>query len=266
MPMGDQIATRRRTVVLCYHAISERWPAALAVSEADLERQVRAFLSRGFEPTGFIDAISRPNRGKTLAITFDDAYRSVYDRALPVLRRLGATATLFVPTAHAGDGSVMSWPGIDGWVGGPWEPELEGATWGQIAELAAAGWEIGSHTRSHPRLTELGDAQLADELCGSKADCEERLDRACTSIAYPYGDVDARVALAARDAGYAVGASLPQRIEGSAAAPDPMRWPRVGVYRGDDRARIALKATLLRHLPRTWAAAQAGRRLIRGRG
>ena len=73
-----------------------------------------------------------------------------------------------------------------------------------------AGWEVGSHTRSHPRLSQVeDDAELADELEGSRRVCEERLGRPCQSIAYPYGDHDERVVAAAGRAGYRYGLTLP---------------------------------------------------------
>jgi peptidoglycan/xylan/chitin deacetylase (PgdA/CDA1 family) len=261
---------RSLTLVLCYHAISESWPAALAVSQESLRRQVSGFLRRGFAPSTFGAAITRPSGKPTLAVTFDDAYASVVDRARPVLAELEVPASLFVPTAHAGDGSRMCWPGIDRWVGTPWEPELTGASWDQLREVAAAGWEIGSHTRSHPRLTGLTDAELRAELEGSRADCEHELDRPCRSIAFPYGDVDARVAAAARAAGYTAGGSLADQPDGAGARPDPLRWPRVGAYRPDSERKVRTKATLLLRAPRLWAMGQATRRRARaltgGRG
>ena len=88
----------------------------------------------------------------------------------------------------------MSWPGIDHWAGGPHEHELEPMSWEELGRLAAAGWEVGSHTRSHPLLTQVADDDsLAGELAQSKAVIESRLDRPCESIAYPYGDHDDRV-------------------------------------------------------------------------
>jgi peptidoglycan/xylan/chitin deacetylase (PgdA/CDA1 family) len=104
---------------------------------------------------------------------------------------------------------------------------------------------VGSHTCSHPRLTTVGDEQLAKELRESKAACEEGMGRPCRSIAYPYGDVDARVIDATRAAGYELAAALPKR-HGSR---DPLDWPRVGVYHGDDLRRFKLKVSpLLRRL------------------
>ena len=99
--------------------------------------------------------------------------------------------------------------------------------------------EIGSHTCSHPHLTQIGDEELEDELARSKAECELHLSRPCTSVAYPYGDVDDRVAAAAGRAGYTAGAALPSRLEMRGA----LQWPRIGVYRVDDKLRFQLKAS-----------------------
>jgi len=60
------------------------------------------------------------------------------------------------------------------------------------------GLTLGSHSRTHPRLTEVDDAALAAELDGSIADMERELGTRPTSFCYPYGDVDARVADAVR--------------------------------------------------------------------
>ena len=57
-------------------------------------------------------------------VTFDDAYRSVIDRALPILAEFGIPGTVFTVTSFAGFDGPMTWPGIDGWLGGPYEPEL----------------------------------------------------------------------------------------------------------------------------------------------
>jgi peptidoglycan/xylan/chitin deacetylase (PgdA/CDA1 family) len=125
-------------------------------------------------------------------------------------------------------------------------------SWDELGELADAGWEIGSHTCRHARLTELDDATLADELRGSREECERRLGRRCASLAYPYGAVDARVLRAAGEAGYAAAAAPPNRLPGDLV----MRWPRVGVYPDDDLGRLRLKVSpVVRRLSssRAWA-------------
>lgn len=225
--MGD-------VLVLCYHAVSGRWPDELAVRPESLHRQVDYALTRGYSATTFTRAVTDPPSRRTLAVTFDDGYRSVVELGLPILEQLGVPATLFVPSSQIATGAPMSWPGIDHWIATPHRDELIGASWEEVARLADAGWEIGSHTQSHPHLTELDDASLGAELAVSREEIEARLGRPCQSIAYPYGDVDDRVESAADRAGYTTAAALPHsRFR---RRPRPLRWPRLMVARSESDA------------------------------
>ena len=198
-------------------------------------------MRRGYRGCTFTEAVTRPPGPRALAVTFDDAFLSVNDRALPILRGLGVPATIFVPTkfAEEGPGEAMSWPGIDRWMGGPHEDELRCMSWDQLRALADEGWEIGSHTHSHPRLPALSDDDLHRELTVSRDLCAQRLGRPCTSLAYPFGDHDERVVRAAGTAGYSAAGTLPGRLH----RPAPLRWPRVGVYQLDTGLRFAAKSS-----------------------
>jgi peptidoglycan/xylan/chitin deacetylase (PgdA/CDA1 family) len=187
----------------------------------------------------FAAAVEAGRGERVVAFTFDDAYLSVLEAAHPVLARAGAPGTVFVPTGHVGTRRPMAWPGIDHWLGGPHARELVPLQWPELSDLSAAGWEIGSHTHRHPRLTTLDDEQLRDELVASRQTCEERIGRACPSIAYPYGDVDDRVAAATARAGYRFGAALPGRLWDR----DPLRWPRLGIYHDDRGWRFDAKVS-----------------------
>ena len=226
-------------LVLCYHAVSPTWPSVLAISPDRLRSQLEWLVHRGYRGATFTDAVTGPPAARTLAVTFDDAYRSVRTLAFPIFSELGLPGSVYVPTAFAGDERPMRWPGIEEWHGGPHEHELACMRWEELAELADAGWEVGSHTRSHPRLTSLGDASLTTELEGSREEVEHRLGHPCASIAYPYGAVDDRVVGAAQAAGYRTGAALPERPHRSSS----MAWPRVGVYPADAAWRFRVKAS-----------------------
>jgi peptidoglycan/xylan/chitin deacetylase (PgdA/CDA1 family) len=242
-------------LVLCYHAVSDRWEADLSVTPESLRRQLELLLSHGYRGATFHQAVFAPPWPKTLAVTFDDAFRSVFEIAFPTLSSLGLPATVFVPTQHVGTDQPMQWPGIDEWLRGPYEDELVGMSWDELAALADAGWEIGSHTRTHPHLTRLDEAALAGELQGSREECETRLERPCLSLAYPYGDVDSRVETAAGAAGYLAAGELSRRLVPGA----PLRWPRIGVYHNDGRARFRLKASQAVRSLRVLGAATTGR-------
>jgi peptidoglycan/xylan/chitin deacetylase (PgdA/CDA1 family) len=229
-------------LVLCYHAVSPDWPAALSTTPELLEAHLRLLAGRGYRGATFTDVVTGPPpAGRVAVITFDDAYRSILTRARPILAAHGFPATVFVPTDWVGRDEPMAWPGIDRWLGGPHEPDLYPLDWKELAELADDGWEVGSHSCSHPRLTALDDAALDRELGLSRALVERHLDRPCSSFAYPYGDVDDRVAGAARRAGYTTGAALARRLSPLGV----LRVPRVGIYRADTRARFRIKISPL---------------------
>lgn len=225
-------------VVLCYHAVSDTWPEQTAVTPDDLSAHLEVFLRHGYRGGTFTDALTASRFPRTVVITFDDAATSVYERAAPVLEEHGVPGTVFVPTDFPDRDTPMAWSGLDKWVGSGHDRELDCMSWAQLGQLAEAGWEIGSHTCSHPHLTELDDADLSRELAESKRECERRLGTPCWSLAYPYSDVDARVARATRAAGYGVAATVPV----ASASPLPLLWPRVGAYRGESARRVWLRA------------------------
>lgn len=78
-------------------------------------------------------------------------------------------------------------------------------TWPQVRRLSDEGFEIGSHTLSHPHLARVDDARLRRELTESRAVLEAKLGRPVLRVSYPYGSVDARTPRAAAEAGYASG-------------------------------------------------------------
>jgi len=245
-------------LVLCYHGISETWPAPTTVRPGDFEAQLEHFLGRGYKGATLTEALDVPPAEKTMVVTFDDAHRSVYELAAPAMARLGVPGTVFVPTAYPDSGKPMGWEGYDVWLGTEHEPELACMGWDQLRELAAAGWEIGSHTKNHPRLSKISEQPIKDELTESRRECEERMEAPCTSIAYPYSDYDDRAVRAAAEAGYRFAVTVPTGPAPALA----LQWPRVGVYNGESARRVALRARTRRLEPHF--VLQAMRRL-RGR-
>ena len=250
-------------LVVCYHGVSPSWGSPYSITPARLQAQVAALLDRGYRPSTLSAAIASPPGDRTLVVTFDDALCSVCTHALPVLRTLGVPATVFACTAWVGRDDAMR-IGADRWIGGAHERELVSLGWDDLAVLRDEGWQIGSHTRTHPRLTQVTDAELRHELTRSKRDIEERLGVECSALAYPHGDADDRVVAAARDAGYAVGCIASAGV----AARDPMRWPRTVVLREDGPARFRVKtsrmARRLRGSRTAWRVLAPGYRALRG--
>lgn len=228
-------------MILCHHGVSASWPTDFAIAPARLEGQLRFLLKRGYRPMTLGAAIDERPVGKTLVVTFDDAYRSVLREGYPVLAQLGVPATVFVPTAFATKQEPMAWSEMGKWIGTPFEAELDPMSWDELRELQGAGWEIGSHTRSHRDLTSLGDAEATAELRGSREDCERELQHPCVSLAYPFSSYDRRVKDLAKAAGYSAAVVLDSQIaipKGSmlfspGAGADPFELLRAGIYRHD---------------------------------
>jgi peptidoglycan/xylan/chitin deacetylase (PgdA/CDA1 family) len=235
-------------LVLCYHGVSDRPTASTAVRPEAFARQLGSLRRRGYDGATFSAALATPQESRVVAITFDDAFPCVLGTALPIMRQHGFVGTVFVPTAYPGDARIAPWAGLrtDG-------DERTSMDWEELAELAELGWEIGSHARTHPHLTALDDAALAEELAGSRDDCEQRLGRPCLSLAYPYSDVDPRVVAATSAAGYRFAATVAHRP----AWPLPLLWPRVEISAADSDRSFALRTSVAAR--RAQAAALAGR-------
>jgi peptidoglycan/xylan/chitin deacetylase (PgdA/CDA1 family) len=224
-------------LVLCYHAVSPTWGVDISVTPAAFQRQIGYMVRSGWRFVTFSEAVLTPSAPRTLAITFDDAFASVKTYAAPALARHGVPATVFVPTTYVTQAAPMAWDGLEHWERTVHAPELTPMSWDDLGELARAGWEIGSHTCTHPHLTELDDESVRSELERSRADCQERLEQRCESVAYPYGHVDHRVAAHASAAGYRTGAAMSPRLESWGS----LRVPRTGAFHGDGDLRFRVK-------------------------
>lgn len=232
--MGD-------VLVLCYHAVSPTWKATFSVTPEMFERQLTRLVRAGWMGATFTDAVLDPPADKTLAITFDDGFASVFEVAEPILAGLGLPATVFAPTTFMSERQKLHWEGIEAWRGTPHEHELRCMSWDDLGQLADRGWEIGSHTCTHPHLMGLSENELRDELRQSFEQCSARLGQPCRSIAYPYGEADDRVAAIAKEVGYVTGAYLAHSL----ARRGPHLWPRVGIWQHDSELRFRLKISPL---------------------
>ena len=228
-----------RSLVLCYHAVTDTWDDRLAVPPSEFGRQIAALL-RGRRPGTAADAVAR--RRGVLHVTFDDALVSILE-ALPLIERYSVSATVFACGAY-GDGRQLRIAELSG--SRYSEAGLRTLTWDGLRELRERGVEIGSHTMTHAHLTRLADDELDRELVEAKQWIEDELGAPCRFLAYPFGEVDDRVRAATRRAGYAGAFGLP------GTPGDEFDLPRVGLYRRDSVGRALLKASS----PGRWVAAR----------
>jgi peptidoglycan/xylan/chitin deacetylase (PgdA/CDA1 family) len=173
-----------RFVVLYYHEVPEAARACFA-------RQMEA-LSRGTTVVRAAHAGPLPGRGSHVAITFDDAFRSVGTNAVPELLSRGLPATIFVPVDCLGE--TPGWEmtnGVDDQV--MTRDELR-----SLPELI----ELGSHSLSHPHLTRIDSGLLSEEVGTSRHKLAELLGSRVSLLAFPYGEYDDRVVNTCHEAGY----------------------------------------------------------------
>lgn len=220
--------------MLCYHAVSDGWDDPLAVRPAIVLDQVGQLIRRGFAPVG-VEHVVDGRRG-LFHVTFDDAYRNI-DPIIRELARRGVPTTVFACTSFS-EGGPIPVAELRERIRGN-ETDASTLTWDELRSLADAGVEVGSHTVSHAHLTQLTDGALRHELRASKKHLESELERPCRFLAYPYGEHDARVQAAVREAGYvaAFALNVPGRRFG------PATIPRVDIYRGDGMMRFAAKTS-----------------------
>lgn len=195
---------KKGTVVLMYHSVCYD-DAYLTVTPENFQKQMKWLTKRGWRVLSLSESIELEDseRAKTVVITFDDAFESIREHALPVLRDLQFPATIFVPTDYVG--KVMS--------------DRQGVTlpvmsWSELQQLANDPlFTIGSHTSTHPTLPDLSESEIRQECIDShtalsKAGIDVQL------LAYPKGRYNELVIQIVPEYYYAACSTIPDRMTG----------------------------------------------------
>ena len=218
-------------VLFLYHRFGEDSYPATNIRLAEFEAHLAELREGGYAvlPVPVIVAALREGRAlpaRTVGLTIDDAYLSVYTEAWPRLRAAGLPFTLFVATAPAD-------AGYQGYM-----------SWDEIRELAAAGVTIGHHTVSHAHMTPMTPAAAAAEIEQASARFLAELGVVPTLFAYPYGEYG----LALRDqvAGAGFHAAFGQQSSVAHVGADIFALPRFPLNEAyGDIARFRLAANAL---------------------
>lgn len=162
-------SARAANFTLVYHHVGGGAGGTLGVTPGELRARVARLQALGYRFVTSSEVPGLPENARTVSLEFDDGFEEVYRLAFPVLRALGVRATVYPILDLIGQPGHM--------------------TAAQLAELRAAGWEVGSHTRSHADLTDLTPASLERELEPAAA----ALPGPPPCLAYPLSRFDARV-------------------------------------------------------------------------
>ena len=175
-----------------YHRVQpwSRDPARrnLAVDPIALRRHAAAIRSHGLSMTTASQAMAAG--GRVAALTFDDGFADNLEHGVAALADEGAVGTVYVVVSRIGatDGN---------------DPDAgRMLTLAELRDLRAVGWEIGSHTLSHPRLPDIDEPSQRREVLESKKRLEDLLGVTVASFAYPYGLYDATTLRLVQEAGY----------------------------------------------------------------
>jgi peptidoglycan/xylan/chitin deacetylase (PgdA/CDA1 family) len=218
--------------VLCYHGVTEQPSDEWSVTPAQLREQMTIVQGEG-NPVALpqliswlLDGGSLPERA--IAITFDDGYLDVLERAAPILDQRRIPGTAFVISGLVdGQSSDVSY-----------QPSRPLMTWPQISALAASGWTIGAHTLSHPVLAQQTREESLWQLLESRRRIGEVLGQPIALLAYPYGTrqtVSSREWALAEEAGYR--AAFLDAIGAVRRGQDRFALPRCKVL-GSDSLRV----------------------------
>ena len=224
-------------VILLYHHVSENTPALTSVTPEQFDAHLAYIEAHGFQVVPLNELLNDIYNGKgvpenALAITFDDAYQSVYENAFPRLYARGLTFTVFVSdeSIDRGYAPFMTWP--------------------QMREMSAAGVDFGAHSLAHKHLVRLQDelgkeawaAWVTEDIKRNKTRLEAELNIEVRTFAYPYGEYNPELTAIIEEMGLyglgqqsgAVGSGLPK-----STIP---RFPMMHSMAGLDRLGLALNS------------------------
>lgn len=190
-------------IVPVFHRVSDDGANDWTTSTAEFREAVQ-WLTKNFELISLEEAQRRiasgTNDRPAVSITFDDGYAVNCDEALPLLIARGIPCTYFVSS-----GPVLEHKGFEHDLA--MGNRFAANTVAQLRQLAAAGIEIGAHTRTHADLGRIDDAErLFDELVASRNDLEDALGQPLRYFAFPFGmhaNLSGAAFRLAREAGYA---------------------------------------------------------------
>ena len=183
--------------ILLYHRIADPPPGnnpgnRYYTSPADFKWQMDALKKWGYSSIPMSLMVEAIIKGtllppRPIVISFDDGDESVFENAFPIMKTIGYTGIMYL---------VVDYIGAKGYMNND-----------QIQEMTNNGWEIGSHSMTHPHLPAVPD-QITFEGGASKHRLEIMLGVKVDTFAYPYGEMDQFIAEKIAKYGYKAAVGL----------------------------------------------------------
>ena len=189
--------------ILVYHQFTERNRSRqkLEITKRRFSEQMQYLRDRGYrvirlsELARFFDqAADIPP--KSVVITMDDGYRSIYDVAFPILKEFGYPATVFIYSEFVGAGAGLSWD--------------------QMREMVASGLiDVQPHSKTHSNLTKLNAKDRAGYASSVRKEIRDpttrisrKLGKRAYSFTYPYGATNDAIVKELRRQGFQMGMTV----------------------------------------------------------
>lgn len=220
-------------VILMYHRFGETEYPSTNIKLEQFEAHIKELKSGPYTVLPVAEIIRKLKNGEVLAertigITIDDAYRSIYTEAWPRLKAAGLPFTVFVATAHVDHSSSRH------------------LNWSQIREMQKDGVDFGHHSVSHLHMPKASAGSVAKEISIASARFEKELGAVPPLFAYPYGETTAAHREQVKNSGF-IGA-FGQHSGVVDAAGNSYYMPRFGLnekFGGLERFRLIVNALSL---------------------
>lgn len=206
--------------ILCYHNLNPTRPGSMNMTPQKFESQIQWLKQNGFniitlkEAVDYLQGKTDTLPKKSIVITFDDGWQSVYTYLLPIVQKYHFPVTLFIypQTISTGKNAM---------------------TWEELLSLEKTGWfDVQSHTYSHPNFKHAKRQMSPDtyqrfmqkELGAAKKILEEKMGKKIVYLAWPFGIYDAELEQQAAAAGYEMAFTIDARTANRGYR--PMAQPR----------------------------------------
>lgn len=230
-------------VILMYHNVSDETPPSTSVTPATFKHHMHYLADNDFTVWPLFKMLlhlanGKPVPPKTVALSFDDAYSSVYSEAFPVLKEYGWPFTVFVTTQYLGEGYTHY------------------MNWQQLREIRQFGGDVGNHSLSHPHFvrkrrdeTEMQwRKRIINEINQAQLILQQNVGYPVWAVAYPYGEYSADVKKILQELGYF---GIGQHSGAVSRTTDFQAVPRFPMATGyDDLENFAIKVSA-KNLPVT---------------
>lgn len=183
--------------ILAYHKISDDKEFGLTTIGIDrFESQLKLLVAEGYETISFKDLKDSCtfSKKKTVILTFDDGYASIYHHAFPLLQKYKLNATVFIVVDYLGK--------MNDWESYAIQRKYRHLSHSHIIELQKYGFEMGSHTLNHFHLPSCPPSVIRSEINISKKKLEDITGESVLSFCYPYGKYNNTSMTVVKEAGY----------------------------------------------------------------